>query len=537
MPEINLSHAPRRPLRHTWSKCVGAGRANEALRADWQEQAAWVREHLGFESVRFHGLFHDDMFVYRDSYGGGFGPDPKLPEPVITFSYVDKVFDFLLQIGLRPFVELGFMPRGLATQHNTLFWWGAHCSPPSDMAAWAELVRQTVRHWVERYGIDKVAQWRFEVWNEPNLVPRFWTGTRSEYFELYRASVEAVKSVDERLKVGGPSTSVFVPDARYQGEYEDKQVQLATARAEDFDALDWRPVWITEFLDFCQANNLPVDFVTTHLYPTDFAHAGCGESVRITRGQDATEQDLRVLAEILAASPFADAEIHITEWSSSPSSRDFIHDSVFGAVYILRSYLRTRDRADSVSYWTFTDIFEEGGAGIGPLHGGFGVLSEHGVRKPTSHAFQMLNRLGDQVVAEEDGMLISSHSETPERVAGVFYNYPDGMDGASVAAADTPQEALAYGEVEGDRSFDIRVAGLRPGDEYMVESVRPGAADPLRRWVEMGQPINPTRDQLEVLRAEGHAVDRSHIEVDAQGTLEISLVLPPWTLTSIHPSG
>lgn len=165
------------------------------------------------------------------------------------------------------------------------------------------------------------------------------------------------------------------------------------------------------------------------------------------------------------------------------------------------------------------------------------MLSEHGVRKPTSHAFQMLNRLGDQVVAEEDGMLISSHSETPERVAGVFYNYPDGMDGASVAAADTPQEALAYGEVEGDRSFDIRVAGLRPGDEYMVESVRPGAADPLRRWVEMGQPINPTRDQLEVLRAEGHAVDRSHIEVDAQGTLEISLVLPPWTLTSIHPSG
>jgi xylan 1,4-beta-xylosidase len=159
------------PLVHVWSECAGAGRANEALRADWQRQFTEAVDVLGFKYVRFHGLFHDDMFVYRESYGGGFGPNTPLEAPVHTFSYVDKVFDFILDNGARPFVELGFMPSELATQTGTVFWWGAHCSPPKDMARWVELVTATVEHWIGRYGIDEVRQWPFEVWNEPNLVP------------------------------------------------------------------------------------------------------------------------------------------------------------------------------------------------------------------------------------------------------------------------------------------------------------------------------------------------------------------------------
>lgn len=535
MLEIDVNLIERSPLTHTWSKCVGAGRANEALRADWQKQAIWAKHNLGFESVRFHGLFHDDMFVYRDTYGGGFGPDSPLPDPVLTFSYVDKVFDFLVEIGLRPFVELGFMPHGLATEHRTLFWWGAHCSPPNDMGAWAELVRATVQHWVERYGLDEVRTWRFEVWNEPNLVPRFWTGTRSEYFELYRASALAVKSVDPELKVGGPATSVFVPDSRYDGEYEVRDVQAVTARATDFDALPWRPVWISEFLDFCTREDLPVDFVSTHLYPTDFAAAENNETVRITRGMNATEDDLRHLERILAESRFAHAEVHITEWSSSPSSRDFTHDTVFAATYILRSYLRTRDLAHSVAYWTFTDVFEEGGAGIGPFHGGFGLLSEHGIRKPTSYTFEFLNRLGDCVIAEDDAMTISGFSDAEDRIAAVLYNYPEGMQGASVAACDSALEALQYEQVEGRARRDVKLSGLRPGDHYVVEHIRPGVADPLKLWTTMGRPINLTMEEQKLLDHEGAASDRHTTQVADDGTLELSFDMQPWEIISVFP--
>ncbi len=138
------------PLHHVWNECVGAGRANEALRADWQAHFREAVGVLGARYVRFHGLFHDDMFVYRTDYGGGFGPNQPLPEPVYTFAYVDKVFDAILDAGARPFVELGFMPRELATQTETLFWWKAHCSPPKEMGRWVALVDATVRHWIDR---------------------------------------------------------------------------------------------------------------------------------------------------------------------------------------------------------------------------------------------------------------------------------------------------------------------------------------------------------------------------------------------------
>src|SRR5690606_15387164 len=236
-------------LPHVWSRCVGAGRANEALRADWRQHFTEAVSTLGFRSIRFHGLFHDDMFVYRESYGGGFGPNSPLPAPVHTFSYVDKVFDFLVDSGVRPFVELGFMPRERATQTETLFWWRAHCSPPKDMGRWVELVTKTVAHWNDRYGIDEVREWRFEVWNEPNLVPHFWTGTKTQYFELYEQTVRAIKKIDPALRVGGPATSVFVPDDRYKGETEDRSATHSTAAAKDVDALDWRPVWIEDFID------------------------------------------------------------------------------------------------------------------------------------------------------------------------------------------------------------------------------------------------------------------------------------------------
>lgn len=258
-------------LRHVWNECVGAGRANEALRADWQEHVREAVDVLGARFVRFHGVFHDDMFVYRVSDGGGFGPNQPLAEHVYTFAYVDKVFDAVLAAGARPFVELGFMPRELATQTETVFWWGAHGSPPKDMGRWVELVTTTVRHWIERYGLDEVRAWRFEVWNEPNLVPHFWTGTRTQYFELYEATARAIKDIDAGLQVGGPSTSVFVPDARYAGETQDRSAEVATAEATDPDALDWQPVWIHEFIDWCATRDVPVDFLSTHLYPTDYA--------------------------------------------------------------------------------------------------------------------------------------------------------------------------------------------------------------------------------------------------------------------------
>ena len=519
------------PLRHVWSECLGAGRANEALRADWQSHFREAVSTLGARHVRFHGLFHDDMFVYRASNGGGFGPPTPLETPVYTFAYVDKVFDAILDTGARPFVELGFMPRDLATQTETLFWWNAHCSPPKDMNAWTDLVTATVEHWIERYGIEEVRRWPFEVWNEPNLVPHFWTGTRTEYFELYAATATALKAIDPALKVGGPSSSVFVPDARYDGEYHDKSLEAATAEASDPSTLPWKPVWILELIDYCAERGLPIDFLSTHLYPTDYAFDTQGVGRSISRDRDATRSDLEVMRAIIAASPYPDAELHVTEWSTSPSSRDFMHDTVFAATYITRAFLQSQHLADSISYWTFTDVFEEGGGGIGPFHGGFGFVNEQGIHKPTFHAMAMLNRLGDRIALETEHGTIT---RTPDdAISAVFFNYPESMGSASVGAATKYAQTRRLADEGPARRISHSVTGLVPADVYAVEILDQEHGDVAQAWHRMGEPLNLTRQEVSDLTTIADDLHRSTLTVDSDGALTIDILLAPWAVMSI----
>ncbi|WP_448003392.1 GH39 family glycosyl hydrolase [Agromyces bauzanensis] len=524
--------AEGRELRHVWNRCIGAGRANEALRADWQAHFTEAVSILGVRSVRFHGLFHDDMFVYRTRGGSGFGPDGELAGHAYTFSYVDKVFDFVLQSGARPFVELGFLPRDLATDTETVFWWGAHASPPKDLQRWVELVTVTIRHWIDRYGIDEVMQWPFEVWNEPNLVPHFWTGTKTQYFELYEATVTAIKAIDARLKVGGPSTSVFVPDARYDGETEDREAQFQTAAAEDVDALDWRPVWIEEFLEWCAERSLPVDFVTTHVYPTDYAFGVGGDARLISRYADATLDDLTLLRRLIAESPYPGADVHITEWSTTPSSRDSIHDTVHAATYITRAYLQCADLAESISYWTFTDVFEEGGAGIGPFHGGFGIVNEQGIHKPTFHAFAALARLGDRLVRSTPEGIIAQDSET-SKLSAVFFNYPAEMGARSVGSRDSYGDTRDLRSAGPARRIRHAVAGLEPGAVFLVSVLDLAHGDVAEEWYRMGSPQNLTPAQTAHLREVADGLQRFSLTASVEGTLDLDLELQPWAVVSI----
>ena len=521
------------PLRHIWSVCIGAGRANEALRADWQSQFHEVVRTLGTRYVRFHGLFHDDMFVYRTSDGGGFGPPRPLETPVYTFAYVDTVFDAILDAGARPFVELGFMPRDLATETETVFWWGAHCSPPKDMQAWTDLVTATVRHWIDRYGIDEVRTWPFEIWNEPNLVPHFWTGTRTQYFELYEATARALKAIDGDLLVGGPSSSVFVPDSRYDGEYHDKSAEAPTAEAADPAGLPWKPVWIHELIAYCAARDLPLDFLSTHLYPTDYAFDTQGVGRSISRDRDATRNDLALLRQVIAESPYPDAALHITEWSTSPSSRDRMHDTVFAATYIVRALLQSHELADSISYWTFTDIFEEGGGGIGPFHGGFGLINQQGIHKPTFHAMAMLSRLGDRVALQTEHGIISRTDD--DRVAAVFFNYPESMGARSVGDAGSLEQALLLSDEGPQRRISHRVSGLRPGDVYTVETLDQEHGNVVDAWRRMGRPLNLSRADAADLTRIADALERTTLTVDTDGDLHIDVTLAPWAVTSISP--
>ncbi|MBP0904007.1 glycoside hydrolase [Mariniflexile gromovii] len=401
---------------HYWSKMVGAGRANEGLRAGWLEQLQQVQENCGFQYVRFHGLFHDDMFPIVEERG-------KL---VYNWQYIDDLFDRMLDLNVKPFVELAFFPSSMAAENSkTVFWWKANITPAEDsFEKFHDLVKAFTQHCVDRYGIDEVLTWYFEVWNEPNLYPFFWDGTKSQYFELYKQSAMAVKSVDKRLKVGGPSTSNFVPDTRFDGEKTNDEASEAVFNTKDINSLKWHGVWIEDFLKYCKKENLPVDFVSTHPYPTDYAfNPETGKGKGLTRYVHSVKDDLQWLKNTIAKSDFPNVELHLTEWHTSPSSRDHMHDRLPAATYIVKSNLECIGLTNSLALWTFTDIFEEKGGASSIFHGGFGMINFQGLVKPSYHAYRMLHQLGEEKLYKDDYLFVSKNSKNNNIVA-LAYNYP-----------------------------------------------------------------------------------------------------------------
>ncbi|MFR9621008.1 MAG: glycoside hydrolase [Rikenellaceae bacterium] len=516
--KVDVGVSQAESFDHLWSKCVGAGRANEALRAGWLEHMQLAQESCGFEYVRFHGLFHDDMFpvfvengVYR-----------------YNWQYIDDVFDRLLELNVRPFVELGFFPEALAGEDShTVFWWKAKTTPDeSKFGEWHNFIKAFTQHCVDRYGIDEVLTWYFEVWNEPNLSRAFFDGTRSQYFELYKQSVTAVRSVDNRLKVGGPSTSNFVADGRYDGESEDNS-KFADISADNINKLSWKGVWIEEFLAYCKAEKLPVDFISCHPYPTDFPlDPSTGRGKDISRHVTSTKEDIEWLNRALANSAYPDAEIHLTEWSTSPNSRDEMHDKIAPAAYIVKTNLDCIGLTTSLAYWTFTDVFEEKGGGASIFHGGFGMINYQGIVKPSFHAYRMLNQLGDEKLYSDEKLFVSRHSGSGKVVA-VAYNYPEEY----VNSVPRGSNDITGGE---SRDLDLKLTGLKAGAMFKIEVLDWQSGNILDYWRAMGSPEPPTREQVAVMKQYANNLRTTTVVADKRGVCEISHEITPWSIVLIE---
>src|SRR4029077_12504104 len=200
-PEVLVidAAAAAHPFPHFWEHMFGSARTSLSMRESYRQDLRRVKQVTDVKYIRFHAIFLDEMGVYDEDSTG---------RAIYNFSYVDQVYDGLLQNGVRPFVELSFMPKKLAARDALhAFWYKQNVSPPKDYAKWDSLITAFTEHLVERYGIAEVSQWYFEVWNEPNL--DFWVGDpkQSTYWELYDHTARAVKAVSARLRVGGPATA------------------------------------------------------------------------------------------------------------------------------------------------------------------------------------------------------------------------------------------------------------------------------------------------------------------------------------------
>jgi xylan 1,4-beta-xylosidase len=385
-----------------------------------------------------------------------------------------------------------------------------------------------VEHCVARYGIDEVRRWYFEVWNEPNLYESFFrSGSQPKYFELYKITALTIKKVDAQLRVGGPATSNFNMDP--------EAIKKAEASGKPFDAMaiPWRPVWIEDFLTYCRQNDLPVDFVSTHPYPQDFAIdvPGAPKGKGYRRGIDATRDDLRTMRRVIDASPYPKAEIHLTEWNSSPSPVDHSHDSLAAATFVAKTNLESIGLVDSLSYWTFTDVFEENRNGDTVFHGGFGLINYQEIVKPAFHAYRFMNELGDELLSHQAGGIVSRDKESG-RVTVVAYNYPPEIK-VSLPVTNTLAAADAIDASGSARELTLNLDHLPAGASFEVEVLDRQHGDAVAAWEAMGRPEPPTREQTAELRKLAWNTKKEVLQADKDGQLHFTLSMPAWSLVLV----
>ncbi|WP_313277976.1 GH39 family glycosyl hydrolase [Timonella senegalensis] len=480
-----MHHVPSVPvsqLSNAWRACIGTGRMGLSLWAGHGEALRLAARDIGFEYIRGHGIFHEDMGIYRETEIDG------AKTVRYSFLYLDQVFDSYLDAGLKPLLELGFMPKDLASGEDTVFWWEGNITPPASYDAWCELVEVTLTHLIERYGIDEVATWPIEVWNEPNLTVFWKDADQQEYFRLYERTARAIKAIDERLQVGGPVLS--------PGSDE----------------------WWAPFAAFIEESGAPIDFVSRHAYTSGPAqHVPFGVYQTLMEPAALVNQ-FAIPSQYLADTALAGLPVHISEFNTSYRPDSPVHDTAYNAAYLAPVLAGGgATGVESFSYWTISDIFEEVGIPRALFHGGFGLLTHGNIPKPTYHLYSFMAQMGRDVLALGEDHLVTRHEDG--RVTVLAWQP---VDGSPVTLNASHTVALNLPVAGGDFAYVTR------------RRVNETLGNAFTAWQRMGRPAAPSRRHMEALRlAAVPALENLALPV-TDGRIELTLELAQHEVTLVE---
>ena len=468
--EVNVN-GPAHPFPHFWEQMFGSGRAILTLRDSYRSDLRDVKSATDFKFIRFHAIFHDEVGLYDEDASGN---------PVYNFSYVDQIYDGLLQNHVRPFVELSFMPQKLAANDTRQsFWYKPYVAPPKNYDRWAAMISAFAKHLIDRYGIDEVSQWYFEVWNEPNL--DFWAGDPREatYYHLYDVTAVALKAVSPHLRIGGP----------------------ATAQA----------AWADRFIQHVVQNNVPVDFVSTHVYGNDTSHDVFGTNDPASMNQMVCRAVDKVHNQIKSSAK-SDLPLIWSEFNAVYDNQPKVEDSAYMGPWLADTIRQCDGLTNMMSYWSLSDVFEEQGVIKKPFYGGYGLLAEGGIPKPVFNAFKLMHQLGDQRIdVQSDSLLATKRADGSFAIA--LWN---------LSLPDDPGQT---------RNVTIHLQNLKGNRRALISELDADHGSPLPAYHAMGDPVSPTAQQYADLKKAAQ-LPAPREEKIKDGT--ITLTLPPKSLFLIE---
>lgn len=384
-------------LNTPWNFGINTCHAILWKRKDLMNHAVLASENCGFKYVRFHNIISKHLNVYTEDENGN---------PVIDFTIFDEIFDNVAKCGYIPFFEVGFCPDALSRHTRDLCFYEADPSIPLCFDKWSYLIREITKHCLDRYGLEYVKQWYFEVWNEPDL---FYDGTMEDYFELYDYTVTAIKEVNSSLRVGGPATS--------------------------------KCLWVEDFIKHVEKGSqvtsgkpVPCDFISTHAYPSDLAFLDSDYGDVELQQSDVMFNLYSHVKELVDNSSLKGVPIFMGEWNSSAGPFAENHDEKNNCAYVIKILHDVKDIIDGSLYWNLSDIYEEQGFHYIPFHGGYGIFNINDIPKSSYHAFEMLNKLsGEEIsidILEGRARALAAIDESKNNINVLLYYYcePEDVD-------------------------------------------------------------------------------------------------------------
>lgn len=496
---INLAK-PGTPINHPWQRLVNIGYARDGLSGEVQAQLRRAKQEIGFTDIRFHGIFDDDMHIYQQKPDGS---------PWYNFTYVDLLFDFILSIGLTPFVEFSFVPSKLAKEPYRLFERCSMASMYCDRMKWEALVQATVAHWIFRYGLETVVNWRFSCFSLNYAAIQEIPITYEEYLEMYLATYHVLKELDPRLRLGGPGCFTNVMLAEEYGR---------------------------RFLQETVALGCAPDFLTAQCYPhentvqdSDFLYFTANQQSTpsvLSEDIDFTLHFLQDFHALAAQCGLEDREIILEEWSSTLWQRDLASDTCYRSAWMVKNALQCCNQAEMLGYWQLTDLMDEWLVPGGIFHGGYGLFSANGIPKAAYRAMRLLARVGTEKIDAGKTWFIS-RSENMIQIFLFHYCHYDALYRYRYQKLKNPHDAYKVFETCGTLHLSLSLTGLQPGSyrwERRIINRTTGSA--FDKWVEIGAPDIMRPDDLKYL-ADTSQPAYEVFECNCDGTMQIESHLEP----------
>lgn len=485
-------------LSHNWRRLFNIGYAQDGLLGIVQEQIRTAVREIGFTDIRFHGIFDDGMHIYHEQEDGSVW---------FNFTYSDILFDFILSLGLTPFVELGYIPSRLCTNKKSLFDRASFIGMYSDPVKWEALIQASITHWINRYGLNNVRKWHFSMFaiNYPLMPP--YPLTPEEYFEMYKVTWKAIKAIDSDLQFGGV------------GGF--------------FESL-YTPNGVRDFFSRMQKDGFPPDFLTLQCYPhesmlkdEDFLRFTSTQHAMpsiLSKDENFTKHAIEAYRDMAREVGLSDRPLFVEEWNSTLWQRDLSSDTLYKACWLTKNILE--NYGETLGYWLLSDFIEEWELPSGIFHGGYGLFTVNRIPKSGYQAMRLLTCVGDRCLSQGNGWFVS---RTDDEIQIFLYNYChyDSLYRYRYQKLTDPKDAYRVFQNKGRLQIHLELSALTPGN-YRISSktlTRKNGSS-FDRWLEIGAPDSMGSAECQYIMETSQPEFKLSDSI-SQGTLSLDEALAP----------